>query len=255
MSQAVLNTVDLGMMAYDEAYARQLAEHAGVLAAREEGSPRAGVLLFVEHPAVVTISRRPEARGNLLANESQLASFGVSVVETDRGGDITYHGPGQLVAYPILDLSLLNLGLHAYMRLLEDVAIEVCGNFGVRARRETGATGVWVDQGGTAAAKICAMGVRVRKWVSMHGLALNVTTNLDHFSLIVPCGLVGRAVTSLSRELGTMCPSMTEVKRVMGKAFDIHVSEAMDSALAARETSRSSSDGGVQPPTEIVRAP
>jgi lipoyl(octanoyl) transferase len=150
------------------------------------------------------------------------------VAETDRGGDITYHGPGQLVAYPILDLNAFGLRLHSYMRFLEDVVIATIAGFGITGVRDPGATGVWVapERGGAeasapggAARKICAMGVRVSRWVSMHGLALNVTTNLAHFDLIVPCGLAGRAVTSMERELGAACPSMDEVKAALVRSL------------------------------------
>lgn len=215
-----LRFVELGVMAYAEAYAAQVAHVEEVLAAREAGEPEVGRVLMVEHPAVITVSRRPTARTHLTATPAMLASQGVEVAETDRGGDITYHGPGQLVVYPVLDLNRLGLRLHEYMRLLESAVIAACGAFGVEGRRDPGATGVWVDSQGVAGgAKICAMGVRVRRWVSMHGLALNVTTNLSHFGLIVPCGLAGRPVTSLQKELGERCPPMAEVKDVLGRAL------------------------------------
>jgi lipoyl(octanoyl) transferase len=225
-----LRVVDLGMLEYGPAYRAQCDHLEEVLTARDAGAPEVGRLLLVEHPPVITMTRRPGIAAHLIATPGALAAAGVRVEQTDRGGDITYHGPGQLVAYPILDLNLLNLGLHKYMRLLENVAIDTCGRFGVVARRDAGATGVWVDHGdGSPAAKICAMGVRVRKWVSMHGLALNVTTNLDHFSLIVPCGLAGRPVTSLARELavaGMAAPSMDAVKDALIGAFTRWLDEA-----------------------------
>jgi lipoyl(octanoyl) transferase len=231
---------DLGRMRYDEALALQRECVKNVIAGREADSGNQRMfLLLVEHdPPVITISRRPDARQHLIAGESQLRAAGVEIAETDRGGDITYHGPGQLVVYPILDLNALGLRLHSYMRLLEQIVIDVLNQFGIEGERDAGATGVWVcnrildafggrgDQcvdvkhhDGDAAApppsKICAMGVRITRWVSMHGLALNVTTNLDHFNLIIPCGLAGRSVTSLQRELGASCPSMSAVKSAM----------------------------------------
>jgi len=213
--------VDFGRLAYAPAYERQVRCVDEVIAARDAANVRAGAgyVLFVEHDPVITVSRRAGARDHLLATPELLAHHGVDVAETDRGGDITYHGPGQQVVYPILDLNRLNLGLHDYMRMLEDAVIDLCAHVGVRAGREAGATGVWVESpsGGGPPAKICAMGVRVRRWVSMHGLAINVTTNLDHFGLIVPCGLAGRPVTSLQRELGDACPTMANV-RVMLEA-------------------------------------
>lgn len=197
-------------MEYRAAYQNQLHHVAEVLAARERGEPETGRILFVEHvPPVITVSRRPGAAAHLLATPAQLSAHGVVVEETDRGGDITYHGPGQLVVYPIIDLASLALGLHDYMRLLEQAVIDTCAAFGVTAHRDCGATGVWVGE--SPAAKVCALGVRVKRWITMHGLALNVATNLEHFGLIVPCGLAGRPVTSLQRLLGPACPSMERV--------------------------------------------
>ena len=243
--------IDLGRLSYADAYAIQLAHHEEVLAARSSvppsshltsdishlTSPDPGRILLVEHfPPVITISRRVSARAHLLATAEQLARAGVELAETDRGGDITYHGPGQLVAYPILDLNYYHLGLHAYMRLLEQSIIDTIAKWGIVGERDPAATGVWiseqwkVDSGHqssnrasecplstlhsplSAPSKIAALGVRVRRWVSMHGLALNVTTNLDHFNLIVPCGLPGRSVTSMQQLLGAQCPTMAEVK-------------------------------------------
>jgi lipoyl(octanoyl) transferase len=238
--------IDLGRLPYDAAYALQVEHHAEVLAAREAGTPDPGRILLVEHdPPVITVSRREGARRHLLATPELLAARGVTLAETDRGGDITYHGPGQLVAYPILDLNVYHLGLHDYMRLLEASVIDTLAGFGLPAERDRCATGVWVPQpvpvatgaahaatpppphtitpacppDPAATAKICAMGVRVRRWISMHGLALNVTTNLDHFTLIVPCGLAGRPVTSLKRELGDRCPPMPAVKTALAAAL------------------------------------
>lgn len=217
MSEPV-RVIDVGRIAYAEAYAMQCAHYEEVLAAREGGAPEGGRVLLVEHdPPVITITRRAGAASHLLATEEMLRRAGVTVAETDRGGDITYHGPGQLVVYPILDLNVFHLRLHDYMRLLEQAVIDTIGGFGVVGVRDASATGVWVPRGEglTGAAKICAMGVRIRRWVSMHGLALNVTTNLQHFQLIVPCGLAGRPVTSLQAELGERSPSMDTVKSAL----------------------------------------
>lgn len=229
----VLPVVDLGRMEYRSAYRVQIEHHDEVLAAREGREARggtrpgdeAGRILLVEHDPVVTIGRHPGAARHLLASPETLGHRGIAVEETDRGGDITYHGPGQLVCYPIVDLNLLRLGLHAYMRALEEAVIGTCARFGIRGQRDEKATGVWVPQedgdghrAGAPAAKICAMGVRVKRWITLHGLALNVTTNLEHFEAIVPCGLSGRSVTSMERELsvrGQACPSMEAVKEVL----------------------------------------
>lgn len=223
-----LDIIDLGLLSYDAAYAEQVRHLDAVVAARATG-PRAGVILLVEHPPVVTISRRKAAADHLLATPELLAACGVSVCETDRGGDITYHGPGQLVAYPILDLNLLNLGLHEYMRLLEQAVIDTCAAYDVRGERDPSATGVWVD-----GAKIAAFGVRVRRWVSMHGLALNVRTDLSHFGLIVPCGLHGRPVTSLARVLGTACPGTEAVKARLRTSLTQRIESAWENARVKR---------------------
>lgn len=210
-----LEVHDLGRCAYAPAYQRQTAEVERILAAREEGGPLLGSLLLVEHTPVITVSNRPTAAANLTATPEMLARAGVSIECTDRGGDITYHGPGQLVAYPILDLNRLHLRLHDYMRLLEETVIGTLEVFGIKGHREPGATGVWVEQGGSTA-KIAAMGVRIRRWVSMHGLALNVDPDLSHFDLIVPCGLAGRRVTSMAAVLGAP-PAMGTTKATLVK--------------------------------------
>ncbi len=216
---AAPQVIDLGRASYAPAYARQVDAVESVLAARGGPRPSPGVIFLVEHDPVITLTRRPQAREHLLATPELLARHGVSLVETDRGGDVTYHGPGQIVVYPILDLTALGLRVHDYMRLLEEGVIRTCAAFALPTRRDPSATGVWVNPRGSdpdvlspRAAKIAAMGVRLRRWVTMHGLALNVATNLDHFALIVPCGLAGRPVTSLRRELGDACPGVDEVK-------------------------------------------
>ncbi len=212
---------DLGQMPYAQTLGIQRDLQRQVI----EGRPTAdacGYLLLVEHdPPVITVSRRSGARQHLVASDAQLAQAGVEVAETDRGGDITYHGPGQLVVYPILDLNTLGLRLLGYMRFLERVVIEALAVWGIEGRRDETATGVWVD-----GSKICAMGVRLSRWVSMHGLALNVTTNLSHFDLIVPCGLRGRTVTSMQREIGDACPPIAEVKDVLARGFEQAVARA-----------------------------
>jgi lipoyl(octanoyl) transferase len=201
---------DLGRLAYGPALERQRAVNEAVVAG--EAPP---TLLLVEHEPVITVSQRRNARAHLLADERQLASLGIGVHETDRGGDITYHGPGQLVAYPILRLNPLGLNLGRYMRLLEAAVIDALGDWDITGYREEGATGVWVGgdvQLHLPGGKICAMGVRVRKNVTMHGLALNVNPELTHFQTIVPCGLTGSSVTSLAAILGDRCPAMNEVQ-------------------------------------------
>jgi lipoate-protein ligase B len=223
---------DIGRMRYGAAFEVQQKLHAEVLAG---GAPP--TILFVEHEPVVTISKRASARQNLIAAPALLEKLGVEVHDTDRGGDITYHGPGQLVAYPILPLERFGLNLRAYVRLLEQVIIDTVAHWSIAAHRDVCAVGVWVggrteQREGDACsveksgAKIAAIGVRVKRWVSMHGLALNVTTNLDHFKLIVPCGLAGRPVTSMKQELGAACPSVAEVMEKMRGEFTRQLSLA-----------------------------
>lgn len=240
-----LRVADLGRMRYAEALALQRRLQEEVIAARETadvGTPHVMHLLLVEHdPPVITVSRRPTAKQHLIATAAQLETAGVEVCETDRGGDITYHGPGQLVAYPILDLNNLGLRLHGYMRLLEQVVMDVLAEYNVIGERDASATGVWVaakhdgiEIGRTQdsarstqhLSKICAFGVRISRWATMHGLALNVRTNLKHFQLIVPCGLAGRPVTSMEMLLGEACPTMNDVKRAMANQFRAAVKQS-----------------------------
>jgi lipoyl(octanoyl) transferase len=235
--------IDLGRMGYAPAYERQIEHVERVLADRERSGEQrdsAGFVLFVEHdPPVITVSRRPGVAEHLLASADALASLGIEVQATDRGGDITYHGPGQLVAYPILDLNLLGLRLHDYMRLLEESVIRTCASFGVDAVRDNKATGVWIpDDEGGAHRKVCAMGVRVKRWVSMHGLALNVSTNLAHFDLIVPCGLPGRPVTSLAKELGGVGPSIEDAIRTLARELDALLSARLSRGSSAPDPDR-----------------
>ncbi|MHB9145092.1 MAG: lipoyl(octanoyl) transferase LipB [Symbiobacteriia bacterium] len=170
------------------------------------------VLLFVEHPPTYTLGRRGDP-ANLLVAEAELARQGTEFVPVDRGGDITYHGPGQLVGYPILDLAAWNSDLHLYVRKLEEVLIRALAGYGLAAERIAGLTGVWV--GGN---KVAAIGVKVSRGVTSHGFALNVTTDLGYFSQIIPCGIMDHGVTSLAALLGT-APAMAEVRERVAAAF------------------------------------
>lgn len=216
MLTSPLQVIDAHTLAYQPAWDQQLALHEQV----HNGTNPAGFLMLVEHPPVVTIGRRPGAERHLLAPTDLLLSRGVEVIQTDRGGDITFHGPGQLVAYPILDLNHYRLNLHAYMRLLEEAVIATLRRYGLEGVRSQGATGVWVHDPAAASpdglAKICAMGVKLRRWITLHGLALNVTTDLAYFDLINPCGL-SRPVTSMHKLLGPGCPSMAAVKTTLAE--------------------------------------
>ena len=207
---------DLGTMSYRNAWAEQERAHAAVVAGGEER------LLLVEHPAVITFGRRAETLGrrNLVASDEQLARRGVEVVQSDRGGDVTFHGPGQVVAYPIVRLTDHRLSVGGYVRALEEAVIATLRSLGLAAQKDTCAIGVWVPTTtapGAPLAKICALGVRVRRGVSLHGIALNVETDLDYFNLIVPCGLAGRQVTSVKKLLGDAAPPIGVVKQALAR--------------------------------------
>lgn len=168
-------------------------------------------LLLVQHPHVITKGRNAH-ESNILAPEAHLHRLGVELHEADRGGDVTYHGPGQLVAYPILDLRPDRCDLHRYVRDLESVLLATLRDFGIEGHTVPGRTGVWVSRRGQAQAKIAAIGVRVARWITSHGIALNVTSDLDYFALIVPCGLHNSAVTSL-QEVLLEAPMLQDVAR------------------------------------------
>ena len=174
--------------------------------------------LFVEHPHVYTLGKSGDL-SNLLLSEKQLAEKGASFYKINRGGDITYHGPGQIVGYPILDLDNFFTDIHKYLRFLEEMIILTLAEYGVKAERSEGETGVWLDVGTPFARKICAMGVRASRWVTMHGFALNVNADLGYFDNIIPCGIRGKAVTSLNVELGKKQVDEVEVKEKLLKHF------------------------------------
>lgn len=157
--------------------------------------------LFVEHPHVYTLGKSGDL-SNLLLNEQQLQEKGATFYKINRGGDITYHGPGQIVGYPILDLENFFTDIHKYLRLLEETIILTLADFGLQGERSPGETGVWLDLGTPFARKICAMGIRSSRWVTMHGFALNANVDLGYFDNIIPCGIRGKAVTSMEAELG-----------------------------------------------------
>jgi lipoyl(octanoyl) transferase len=201
-------------------------------------------LLLLEHPSVITLGvRSRDDRSHVLAPPDALARAGVELFETGRGGDVTFHGPGQLIGYPILDLRPDRLDVHRYVRDLEEVMIRAAGAFGVRAARQPGFTGAWVDTPDPAGAlrgeKLAAIGVRIARWVTSHGFAFNVTTNLDQFNLIVPCGIADKGVTSLKKLLGRDVP-MAEVEDAVvtalaavfdRRAVEIHRISSLGSSL------------------------
>lgn len=199
---------DLGLMEYEPAFEYQENLLNGIIATklqnrdREDGQidETPNYLLFVEHPHVYTLGKSGHEE-NMLANSDKLKEINATFVKTNRGGDITYHGFGQIVGYPILDLENFKSDLHYYMRGLEEVIIRVIAEFGLKGERSQGETGVWLDVGKPYARKICAMGVKSSRWVTMHGFALNVNTDLRYFEYIIPCGITDKSVTSLQREL------------------------------------------------------
>lgn len=174
-------------------------------------------LLFVEHPHVYTLGKSGHEK-NLLANENKLQEINASYVKVNRGGDITYHGFGQMVGYPILDLENFYTDIHRYMRDLEEVIIRTVADYGLQGERSQGETGVWLDVGKPYARKICAMGVKASRWVTIHGFALNVNTDMRYFEYIIPCGIADKQVTSLKRELEREI-DMEEVKDKIKKHF------------------------------------
>lgn len=208
---------DLGLKDYKETWDYQETLFKEILDTKiknrreDAGLPTQNHFLFVEHPHVYTLGKSGDF-DNLLIPESQLEAIGASFYKINRGGDITYHGPGQIVGYPILDLENFFTDIHKYLRFLEEMVIRTLAEYGLKAERSQGETGVWLDVGTPFARKICAMGVRASRWVTMHGYALNVNADLGYFDHMIPCGIKGKAVTSLNVELGQVEVSMEEVK-------------------------------------------
>lgn len=189
--------------------------------------PTQNHLFFVEHPHVYTLGKSGHIE-NLLASQDFLSQIKASFVKTNRGGDITYHGPGQLVGYPIFDLDNFKPDIHWYMRSLEEVIIRTIADYGLKGERSKGETGVWLDVGKPFARKICAMGVKASRWVTMHGFALNVNSDLKYFEYIIPCGIKDKAVTSLERELGEKLPMedvKSKVKKYFAEVFEAEITE------------------------------
>ena len=181
--------------------------------------PTPNHFLFVEHPHVYTLGKSGDF-ANLLISKEELAAKNAKFYKINRGGDITYHGPGQIVGYPILDLDNFFTDIHKYLRFLEEMVILALAEYGLKAERSEGETGVWLDVGTPFARKICAMGVRASRWVTMHGFALNVNADLGYFDLMIPCGIKGKAVTSLNVELGIQEVDLEEVKQKLQKHFE-----------------------------------
>lgn len=215
----------LGQVGYAEGLAlqRSLVE--------ERRAARIGdTLLLLEHPPVITLGVKGDGgRANILATDARLAELGISVSETGRGGDVTYHGPGQIVGYPILDLRPDRCDVHRYVRDLEEVMIRTCADYGLSAGRIKGLTGAWLT-----ADKIGAIGVRISRWITSHGFAFNVSTALDHFQLIVPCGISDRGITSLEKATGRSVP-LAEAEDVLLRRFcDVFDAVVVEGAAAVQ---------------------
>jgi len=220
----VIQVEDLGIKDYKETWAYQEAIFKSIvdlkIRNRREDSQleTPNYFLFVEHPHVYTLGKSGDMT-NLLLSEKQLEAKGATFYKINRGGDITYHGRGQIVGYPILDLENFFTDIHKYLRFLEEVIILTLREYGIESSRSEGETGVWLDVGTPFARKICAMGVRASRWVTMHGLALNVNVDLGYFDHIIPCGIKGKAVTSLNVELGVSAVDEEDVKVKILKHF------------------------------------
>jgi lipoyl(octanoyl) transferase len=202
-----IKIIDLGHKSYSESLEVQENYFNGTISLKRSNrktdnpQPTHNYLLWVEHPPVFTLGKSGKME-HLLVDKEALAEKGIEFYQTNRGGDITFHGPGQLVVYPIFDLDNFFTDIHKYLRFLEEAVIETLKEYGLNGSRSQGETGVWLEVGTPFARKICAMGVRASRWVTMHGLAFNINTDLSYFDNIVPCGIQGKGVTSLSKELG-----------------------------------------------------
>ena len=204
---------------YQESLFEEIVELKRKNRAENTDLPTPNYFLFVEHPHVYTLGKSGHME-NLLIDEAALAKKGATFYKINRGGDITYHGPGQIVGYPIIDLENFFTDIDKYLRSLEEVIIRTLADYGIKGERSEGETGVWLDVGTPFARKICAMGVRASRWVTMHGFALNVNTDLGYFDNIIPCGIRGKAVTSLNVELSKEKVDTEEVKRYILKHFE-----------------------------------
>ncbi len=231
----IIQLEDLGLREFVETWAYQESIFKQIVELKTQNRQLAAPIetpnyfLFVEHPHVYTLGKSGDV-SNLLLTEKQLEAKGITFFKINRGGDITYHGPGQIVGYPILDLENFFTDIHKYLRFLEEVIILTLHDFGLKGTRSPGETGVWLDVGTPFARKICAMGVRASRWVTMHGFALNVNVDLGYFDNIIPCGIRGKAVTSLHVELKERYIDESAVKVKIQKHFqDLFQAEFVES--------------------------
>lgn len=213
-----MKTENWGTIPYAKALKQQIELFDAIVKAKQNKEPYDNLIIFCQHLSVYTLGKHGKAT-NMLLKEAQLQEIGASLFHIDRGGDITYHGPGQLVCYPILNLEDFHLGLKEYIHLLEEAVIRVCTSYGITGKRVVGATGVWLDANGLQERKICAIGVRSSHFVTMHGLALNVNTDLRYFDYIHPCGFVDKGVTSIQKEIGQEI-DINEVKNRLQKELE-----------------------------------
>ena len=211
-------TEDLGMISYANAWEYQQKLFNEALVKKAAGEEVQNQLLFCEHPHVITLGKSGH-ENNLLLTKEKLKERGVEYFHIDRGGDITYHGPGQLVVYPIFDLDSFDIGLKKYIHRLEEVIIQLLAEYGIKSERMEKGTGVCLDLDGPHARKICAIGVRSSRFVTMHGLALNVNTDLSYFSLMNPCGFIEKGVTSIEKELNNGSIEMNTIKNRVNELF------------------------------------
>jgi lipoyl(octanoyl) transferase len=221
----LLEVRHLGIVSYAEGLALQ----AELVNERRAGTIP-DTLLLLQHPHVLTIGVKKGGRANIVAAAEQLAALGVEVFETGRGGDVTYHGPGQIVGYPIFDLNPDRRDVHRYVRDLEEVMIRVCASYGMEAGRQAGMSGAWIDHPTRGPEKIGAIGVRISRWVTSHGFAFNVSTDLSFFDLIVPCGISDRGVTSLERVTGSihdLADVAVRLSETMATVFEREVSHSL----------------------------
>ena len=236
----VLEVRRLGTVSYPDALAMQRA-----LVEERRADRVPDLLLLLQHPAVITLGVKGDGgRSNVVATPERLSELGIAVEETGRGGDVTYHGPGQIVGYPIIDLRPDRQDVHRYVRDLEEVMIRTCADYGLDAGRIAGLTGTWLRTDG-AAEKIGAIGVRISRWITSHGFASNVSTRLDHFQLIVPCGIADRGVTSLERATGRAIPLKDAEARVIAHFSDVFERDAVEApALHEGESPGAPSSAG-----------
>jgi len=219
----IIETIDWGLIEYNEAWTKQEELFNATIDRKMKDEPTSNSLIFCEHPHVYTLGKSGDEH-NMLLNYIQLQAKDATFVKSNRGGDITYHGPGQVVGYPIFDLANFNLGLKQYIHKIEEAIVNTLALYAIPTTRLEGATGVWLDVGLPTCRKICAIGVRSSRFVTMHGFALNVNTQMEYFSHINPCGFIDKGVTSMQKELGAEV-DMKKLKATLRKSIEEQFAE------------------------------